>query len=171
MVESVPTVPGEIGRFSTAIGTEPAIARRIASERYPAGSEDKHKRGTCPDRVLPPRRSPRKDAAHNGRECLARSSRLPGGCADGGRRGRGGGRHPARGTPVRGGPTGTATRGRLRSRVEEQVARRGPVRRHLGRQAEVGENLPDDDRVLDGRDHSHPPATARTGEHIDGEGC
>src|SRR5437773_9276850 len=125
MVESVPTVPGEIGRFSTAIGTEPAIARRIASERYPAGSEDKHKRGTCPDRVLPPRRSPRKDAAHNGRECLARSSRLPGGCADGGRRGRGEGRHPARGTPVRGGPTGTATRGRLRSRVEEQVARRG----------------------------------------------
>jgi len=57
-----------------------AIARRIASERYPAGSEDKHKRGMCPDRVLPPRRSPRKDAAHNGRECLARSSRLPGGC-------------------------------------------------------------------------------------------
>src|SRR5439155_9131486 len=103
-----------------------------------------------------------------GREYPARSPRLR--LADGGDVARARAGTPARAHPCGGGPIGTATGGRLRSRVEEQVARRGPGRRHLGRQAEVGENLPDDDRVLDGRDHSRPAATARVGEDIHGEG-
>jgi hypothetical protein len=58
--------------------------------------------------------------------------------------------------------------GRLRSHVEKQVLRRGP-RRRLGRETEVGQNFPDDHRILDGRDHSHPPATTGAREDIDGE--
>ena len=41
----------------------------------------------------------------------------------------------------------------------EEVAGRRTGRWDLGRQPEVGENLPDDDRVLDRGDHPHAPAT------------
>ncbi len=39
--------------------------------------------------------------------------------------------------------------------------------RDLGGQAEVGENLPDDGRVLDGRDELHSATAPRAGEDVD----
>jgi hypothetical protein len=61
-------------------------------------------------------------------------------------------------------------RRRTGSAPTEQVGRRWPGRRHLGREAEVGENLPDHDGVLDGGHHTHVTATPRTGQHVYGEG-
>src|SRR5439155_18810737 len=52
----------------------------------------------------------------------------------------------------------------------EEVAGRRTGRWDLARQPEVGENLPDDDRVLDRGDHPHAPATPGAGEDIDGKG-
>lgn len=75
----------------------------------------------------------------------------PRGLADGGRRGRGEGR-PQPGAH----PYGAVRPHRHpgAAQLTRRGARRGPGRGHLlGRQAEVGENLPDDDRVLDGLTH------------------
>src|SRR5262249_18565185 len=54
-------------------------------------------------------------------------------------------------------------RGRHRRRTSapvEQVGRRWTRCGYLGREPEVGENLPNDDGVLDGGDHAHATATA-----------
>src|SRR5207249_6017380 len=52
-------------------------------------------------------------------------------------------------------------------------ARRSPIRGRLPgphRQPEVGEDPADDGRVLDRRQHDHPPAAPRTGQHVRFEG-
>jgi hypothetical protein len=69
-----------------------------------------------------------------------------------------------RDAPHRRPPAGDVTTDRLAP--AEQVAGRWPGGRHVGRQPEVGENLLNDARVLDGGQHARAPATARAREDV-----
>ena len=57
------------------------------------------------------------------------------------------------------------TAGRTSAPVE-QVGRRWPGRRRRGREPEVGENLPNDDGVLDGGYDAHAAATPGARQHV-----